>query len=158
MGIFGREYDRDHGYRSRLRGGQRYGAGSWRYGEDHGYGAGSEYDLDYGRKSRWQTDYGDPFGDRISHTPMRMIRGDFDPQRYGGGYQPRYGGEYQPRYGGEYGPRQRGWRGAPPQGYSPYDREDYRPRRGSWGRERAWRGSDPESRGYRESRYDAGWF
>lgn len=142
MGIFGRDYERDYGYRRRFRGGDRYGAGSWRYGEDYGYGAASEYDRDFSHKSRWQTDYGDPFGDRISHTPMRMIRGDF----------------HHPRYGGEYEPRDRGWRGDATRGYAPYDREDYGPRGGSWGRERMWRGSAPGYRGYRESRYDQGWF
>lgn len=32
------------------------------------------YDEQY--KSRAQTDYGDPFGDRQNHTPIRMVRGE----------------------------------------------------------------------------------
>src|SRR5690606_33772563 len=37
--------------------------------------SGDGYDTGY--KSRWQTDFGDPFNDRGSRTPFRMHRGEF---------------------------------------------------------------------------------
>jgi hypothetical protein len=52
-----------------------------------GLGYGEEY------KSRWQTERGDPFGDRERHTPIRMMRGEW--------------GEYDRDYGRAF--RQRGY-------------------------------------------------
>lgn len=82
------------------------------YGQEYtGMGG---YGREY-RKSRWQTDYGDPFHDRERGTPVRMIHGEY--QGYGGEYM-GYGGEYG--YGEEYTSRGRmgryrrgaGWQGA----------------------------------------------
>lgn len=107
MAFFGRDYDRDYdaGYRSSGRNsgrsfwgtsgapmrphsdyGVEYGErhtprGSYRFGfaGRGGMEPGRGYDAGYDRayKSRWQTDYGDPFGDRERHTPMRIIRGEY---------------------------------------------------------------------------------
>ena len=102
MALFGRDYDRDfsRGYRGSNWGGNRTyysepgGAPLNRdrfdrgYSRDLGYSGASRYDTgfgateyDRGYKSRWQTDYGDPYGDRQQNTPMRVIReqhGDYD--------------------------------------------------------------------------------
>lgn len=51
-------------------------------------------DYDQGYKSRWQTDYGDPYGDRRYHTPMRVIRGS----AHGYDRTPRYGRDYNAGY------------------------------------------------------------
>ncbi|HEX2094406.1 MAG TPA: hypothetical protein VHG28_18525 [Longimicrobiaceae bacterium] len=79
-------YDHDFTYRgtpgSNVDGGLtgRMEHGS-RYGADYptGYGAGMHrgYDRDLGGRDRWETDNGDPFGDRQSGTPIRVIRGGF---------------------------------------------------------------------------------
>ena len=42
---------------------------------DRGYGYGAGYDRNF--HSRAETDYGDPFGDRTSQTPIRVMRGEF---------------------------------------------------------------------------------
>src|SRR5690606_19699356 len=72
-------YDTDYAadrYRRRSGG---YGRDRWAGGR---YDQGIRYDEDYGswqsrpRKTQWQTDYGDPFGDRQQRTPMRVIRGE----------------------------------------------------------------------------------
>jgi hypothetical protein len=106
MALFGRDYDENYRTGTWSDRGQWGGTNSsgWRTGRDYygGYGANnpgwqsrdrfginrysSDYDnrfgpnygygYDRGFKSRWQTDYGDPFGDRQQHTPMRVIRGD----------------------------------------------------------------------------------
>jgi hypothetical protein len=61
------------------------------------------YDEQY--KSRAQTDYGDPFNDRQSHTPIRVMRGEargYDRDWTGGydrGYSSRSGSA---RYGRDY--------------------------------------------------------
>lgn len=155
MGFFDQGYDRDfdQNYRSAnpypgrsYRGGPgspirtRYGAGygqfergsmAWSpYGSGPGYDEeyrGPGYDRNYG--SRWQTDYGDPFGDRIRQTPIRVIRGE--PRRYDRGFL---------------GGRRRGRRETYPFGYTPYDRRagydiGYRPRSGGFfgrGYDRDW--------------------
>lgn len=70
-------------------GGAGYGYGT-PYARDYGatrWGAGERYDRGY--KSRAETDYGDPFGDRASHTPMRMV--DEDRARRWGAYDRDYG-------------------------------------------------------------------
>ena len=149
MALFGPDYDRDYGYGPRGRPGRTYGAGWGGYdrGFRGGYG-GTEYDAGY--KSRWQTDVGDPYGDRANRTPMRMIRGDF--HGYGEDYRPaqdrgfRGGVERPPRYGRS------------PMGYDPYqNRGGYQGRPGRWNRE-GWNRESPGYRGYSENRYDAGWF
>jgi hypothetical protein len=59
-----------------------------------GLGYGEEY------KSRWQTEQGDPFGDRDRHTPIRMMRGEW------GEYDDDYGRSWRERgYGREFRPR-----------------------------------------------------
>lgn len=73
------------GYGREFTGWRDYDAYGEEYGGMHGYGA--EY-----RKSRWQTDYGDPFHDRERGTPFRMIHGEFE------GYGEEYTG-----YGEDYG-------------------------------------------------------
>lgn len=81
---------------------------------------GNRYDASFGH--RWQTDFGDPFNDRGSHTPFRMMRGPFreghsddlrEAQRREGWAARGYGADYRAR------------------GFDPYDSE--RPRRmGAW--------------------------
>lgn len=66
FGAMDRGYDRDLG-----------GRGNWMDRDRGGY--------DRGFKSREQTDAGDPFGDRTSHTPIRMMRGGFRGGNMGGG-------------------------------------------------------------------------
>ncbi|CAN5377952.1 hypothetical protein BH23GEM4_BH23GEM4_01550 [soil metagenome] len=133
-------YDRD--YAGRQGGGYGYGGGygSGMSGYDREYGSmgGSGYDREGGRygKSRWQTDQGDPFGDRDRNTPIRTTRGEFEAydRDYGArGY--RQGG-YDRGYGGY--AANRGDSGAD-RGYGDYDRG------------RAWSGN--RGRGY-----DRGWF
>lgn len=154
MALFGRDYDRDYGYRGDAWGrgydrGYRPGWGGSNRDDPYlgmtranrGFG-GSMYDRDYGArgydrgyKSRWQTDHGDPFGDRAAHTPMRMIRGPYHREGYDRGFRgdARYGRDYYE---------------ANPMGYDPYGSA----REGTWmrGGERGYR---PYGRGY-----DTGWF
>lgn len=71
---FGRnEYGAEYGRGMRGSGWEREG----RYGQGVGYEPGFPRDRHgYDRheyKSRYQTDAGDPFGDRQSHTPVRMV-------------------------------------------------------------------------------------
>jgi hypothetical protein len=110
MSVFGRGYDRDYdsGYRmSRRYGARGYEGGGyvnqypgyetdyW-YGHRHPYRGphpgdfadpyGNDYRWGRGReKTRWETDYGDPFGDRLNRTPIRVIRGG--PRGYDRGYR-----------------------------------------------------------------------
>lgn len=83
---------------------REYGAGA----ANRGYG----YDRDY--KSRWQTDYGDPFGDRTSRTPIRMTRGEYHAPGYDRGYGPNAnsGGYAGAGYDRDFGVN--------PMGYDPY--------------------------------------
>ncbi len=72
----------DAGYRTRpTHYGSDYGAtGTGRYGRGVGYEPGFPRDRGYDRydyKSRQQTDAGDPFGDRQSRTPVRMVNEDY---------------------------------------------------------------------------------
>lgn len=181
MALFGRDYDRDYGY-----GYEGYGAGR---GYDFGYrqggyqgGGWGGYDREYGHrgdrfggtefhgydrgyKSRWQTDYGDPFGDRDSRTPMRMIRGEFrgsdrdvnagyDRDTRYGAYERGYGhnanpASYEP-YGDWYGAgnrgRERGWNRG-------------RENQNDWNRGRSWnRGGNRFGYGAQRGGYDRGWF
>lgn len=92
-----------------------YRAGGFGYGREYmGYGLGyAAYGPEYGtagygrefEKSRWQTDYGDPFRDRERGTPIRMIRGEY------GEYGEEFGArERGPEYEVEYRPRWRRYR------------------------------------------------
>jgi hypothetical protein len=104
-GIGNRSLDYGRDYRPRR------GEGPARYGADYGRGAfHGEYPRgQYGRefhKSRWETDYGDPFHDREQHTPIRVLRGSFEDyadEFRGGGSRRRSAG-----YGSDY--RRRDWR------------------------------------------------
>jgi hypothetical protein len=135
-------YDRqiDWNRGGRYDSGDDYGYGPYGYGGvgrgmrigyDRGYGASETrraYDSHY--KSRLQTDYGDPFGDRASGTPIRMIRGP---------YQTSYDRDY-------------GWsRAHGPD--SMYDRDHVRGT--DYGR-RPGAGMDRGAYGWRP-RYDGGW-
>jgi hypothetical protein len=122
MARYGRDYNRggwgeDYGNRGYYgggfsdRGGGDYGYRTGGYGFDrtpNRAGWGSTYDRDY--KSRWQTDYGDPFGDRASGTPIRVMRGEFenenvdrgtwrgyDRNHYRGGYTGEHRGDWRSR-------------------------------------------------------------
>jgi hypothetical protein len=80
------------------------------YDRDYGYNADTVgYDRNY--KSRAQTDYGDPFGDRQSRTPIRMIRGEYE-----GGYDNNFRAGNRGYRGNTY---DRDY-GANPMGYDPY--------------------------------------
>lgn len=76
--------------------GSSRGAGG--YGRDFGGGYGSDY------KSDWQTERGDPFGDRRRGTPVQMRWGEFHPRDRDPGGPHRYGSEYDPH--GNYGYRE----------------------------------------------------
>jgi hypothetical protein len=119
---YDRDYDREYSRRSSF---ERGGRGMWGNpaygGYDAGYGAsrrlnqpgigyGAEYgasrpsyrpeggyDWQYDRpyKSRWQTDYGDPFGDREQQTPFRVIRGEGGHPGGRGFRAAEYGGDYR---------------------------------------------------------------
>lgn len=102
--------------------------------------SGNRYDG--GFKSRWQTDFGDPFNDRGSRTPMRMTRGEFrgsNERDFG------WGSSYDRDYA------------ANSMGYDPYNN----PGRGNQGIGR-WNRYDRPYRGHRGSSmrggYDEGWF
>jgi len=108
MSLFGRGYDRDYddGFRSSRPGRSYWGRSGTPMrpnfeSTDRSYGGsqdsfrtrgerpqyyGSDYRLggyDRGYKSRFQTQHGDPFGDRKERTPMRVIRGDAPDQERG---------------------------------------------------------------------------
>jgi hypothetical protein len=63
------------GYGVEYRRGPLYGGDyhRGRYAAEYRGGDGGEF-----RKSRWETDYGDPFHDREQHTPIRVLRGSFE--------------------------------------------------------------------------------
>ena len=119
MARYGTEYDRPFRGGREAGDGYRYGAGygAWvgagearrpGYGYRSGFGYGGfdpgprgEYDRSY--KGRWQTDYGDPFGDRTRNTPFRVTRGDFEnpnrnPHRRGPYDRGDYGAHRPDRY------------------------------------------------------------
>jgi hypothetical protein len=100
---YARDYDRygprRQGFRSDPWGADRIG---YRGRYDDGYGYESY------RKSRWQTDYGDPFGDRQRHTPMRVIRGEphwANRGRWSGDYARDYQAWGFPQHYEPYAPR-----------------------------------------------------
>lgn len=93
-----RDWDRagrgGYGYRGGYARGDRYDAGYRSYGRG--------YDRDY--RDRWQTDFGDPYGDRSNRTPFRLIRGEFENREWN---QDRWRGYDRDmyarrRYGGRY--------------------------------------------------------
>ena len=116
MARYGTEYDRP------FRGGSASVGRGYRYGGDYGSSAGGGGEprplygyrtggfgyrgfvpgqrgaYDRGYKSRSQTDYGDPFGDRTRSTPFRVTRGEFQ----GRGRSPNRSGPYDR---GNYGAR-----------------------------------------------------
>jgi hypothetical protein len=109
-GAYGGEFHRGHGGDSparRATGRARAGAGDDReafYGGEYQRG---QYGREF-RKSRWQTDYGDPFHDREQHTPIRVLRGSFEDyadEFRTGGSRRRSGG-----YGADYRERHQDWR------------------------------------------------
>jgi hypothetical protein len=93
-------YGIEYGYEGDVYGGEfaasRYEAefGPYRGGRDR-------YEAYPRRKSRWETDFGDPFHDRERGTPIRMIRGEWS----------RYDEEYERPRGrwGRQRSRRRGW-------------------------------------------------
>lgn len=128
---FGRDWNPgyDRGYR---------GEAGWRGYEGEGMMGRGRYDR--GFKSRWQTDYGDPFGDRAARTPMRMIRGEFG----GSGDRFGWGSSYDRDYSGH------------SMAYDPYLRMPRgMPSENRWNRyDRGYRGNEMGRRG----RYDSGWY
>ena len=162
MALFGRDYDRNFGHRGGLGnrgydrghrsgwnpydrdvssfGGVRYEPSMERNRYDREFG-GSEYDRGY--KSRWQTNHGDPFGDRAAHTPMRVIRGEYRSD-YDRGYR---GGDRQDFRSNRGNPYDRNFHEGGSAGYDPYSsREGTRMRGGG-------RNNRTYGRGY-----DTGWF
>lgn len=109
----GYRYDRDFGRQQRPQG---YGARTWGYGAGVWGGAsdfdrydqqyrGGERGYDRGMRDRWQTDHGDPFGDRAAHTPMRMVREGHEYDRGYRGYDRDFGNrdfDDRNRYRGSY--------------------------------------------------------
>jgi len=84
----GNRYDQDLGPRRGFPGQERGGRHDYDRGftgrgggmdYDRDFGARGEYDRDFGR-DRMRTDAGDPFGDRQSRTPFRVLRGGFDTE------------------------------------------------------------------------------
>lgn len=93
----GNRYDQDLGPRRGMQGQERGGrhdydrgflGGHRHEGYDRDWSARGGYDRGFGR-DRMRTDAGDPFGDRGSRTPFRVIRGGFDTEETdrGGWYQ-----------------------------------------------------------------------
>lgn len=175
-------YDRDSDwYAGRGQGmgmgmGAGMGSNNWNYDRDfdrgNTFGASSDMDRGYDRdhKGRWQTDNGDPFGDRTSQTPIRMMRGGFRNDEDRGGMLG--GSNYDRDFGRGYGAgsnmnydrdmRDRGGmmgRGSMDDdrtymhglGYDPYDGDDMNRGRsgGTWGMQ----GQNRNRGGY-----DRGWF
>ncbi|HEV2146863.1 MAG TPA: hypothetical protein VGR37_05560 [Longimicrobiaceae bacterium] len=145
-------FDRDTGWHA----GRGMGTGgAWNYDRDMmdrgRYGATDmdRYDRDY--KSRWQTDNGDPFGDRTSRTPMRVMRGeyhnydrDFDRRPYGAGSNMNYDRDMVYRADADRDMDRGYMHGL---NYDPYqERGDLRTGRTGWG-------ASDRNRGY-----DRGWF
>ncbi len=106
------------------------------YGRDY-MPRGNRYGSGYRRQ--WQTDQGDPFGDRSSHTPIRMTEGSFrDQERQGtSGWDMDYDRDYS----------------ANPVGYDPYYDQSRQSRQG-YGRTRY----DRDIRRGRARGYDTGWW
>jgi hypothetical protein len=112
MDRYDRDYDREmnttynrnrmgasgYGTSGRMGAHERGFSGRRNVGYDRPYWGYDTWDYDAQYKSRQQTDTGDPFGDRESRTPIRVVdeprdRGWFSSDReYDRGY--RYGGDY----------------------------------------------------------------
>lgn len=160
-------FDRDSGWYSGRGAGMGMGGGSaWNYDRDFERGGGNMgassdmgggYDRNY--KGRWQTDNGDPFGDRSSQTPIRMMRGGFQG---GGEGRGAMGNGYDRDFGRGYGAGSgMGYdrdmmRGGSMDndrsymnglGYDPYEGDLNRGRGGGWGMQQN-----------RNRGYDRGWF
>ena len=147
-----------HGYNREgynREGWNRGGYGATGYDRNYyGYGNDRGYARDY--KSRWETDYGDPFGDRTSRTPIRMMNEEF----HGGGYDRDYNAGMRNRYDREY----RGGNYSTGVGNDPYygtgdtrGNMGYGNRGGYNAGYRGW--GYNEDRGYGNNRgYDSGWF
>jgi hypothetical protein len=150
-------FDRDSSwYSGRGQGMGMGGGGAWNYDRDFDRGnslgasssdMGGGYDRNY--KGRWQTDNGDPFGDRASQTPIRMMRGGFQ----NGEDRGMMGSNYDRDFGRGYGAgsnmgydrdMMRGGGMDRDPGYDPYGRP------GSWGMQN----NQNRNRGG----YDRGWF
>jgi hypothetical protein len=143
-GGFGNRYDRGYGASSMPPYGSDYAGRDSRRGYDRPYWGHDTWRYDENYKSREQTDAGDPFGDRQSGTPMRVVdeprdrgwfgRGGYDrEQRYDASYRydRGYGASNRPDrgYGGDY-------RSANPMGYDPYESRGPRDEPGFRGRSR----------------------
>jgi hypothetical protein len=114
------------------------------------------YDDNY--KSREQTDAGDPFGDRQSGTPIRVVDEPRDRGWFGGSsrdYDRNFRYDRDTRYGSDFTNSRRGNTGntgsysANPMGYDPYDN------RGGDTHRLGGRGSES---GFRNRNYDRDWF
>lgn len=101
-------YGRDYGWGQRIDPGYGFGADAGRgyfparygapagryepsrvagYGYDRGFYAAAGDVYDYNYKNRWETDLGDPYGDRAAHTPVRVMRGGFRADNRGAGWR-----------------------------------------------------------------------
>jgi hypothetical protein len=157
-GMFGSGWDRDRNRNYARDRGERWSGADDRayYGSMRGYVGGERYDRGYqsrgygsdydrGYKSRWQTDHGDPYGDRTSNTPMRVIRGEYHSR----GHRDRsdrgwFGRDRdRERYEADYSTN--------PMGYDPYRSRESSVERG-WGMRDFDRGSR-YGRDFREDRY-----
>lgn len=148
-GMYGGGWDQD-----RNRGSGRGRSDSWtgagpgapgydRY--DRSYrssGYGGDYDRNY--KSQWQTDHGDPFGDRSSHTPMRVIRGEYQARGDRDRNDRGWFGSDRDRYEADYSSN--------PMGYDPYRSRESSMERG-WGMRGGYEGGSRYGRDYRGDRY-----
>jgi hypothetical protein len=84
-GSYDRGYSPSGDYDRGFRGGYSYREPfhpSLRESYDRGYDAGFRA-RDRNSKSRYETDYGDPFGDRARRTPFRAVRGEYDDRDRG---------------------------------------------------------------------------
>jgi len=128
---YGNRYDRGYGASSVPPYGGDYGARDAQGGYDRSYRGHNTWRYDENYKSREQTDSGDPFGDRSSGTPMRVVdeprdrgwfgRSDYDREhRYDASFRnDRSSRGDRGGYGGDY-------RGGHPMGYDPYEGRESR--------------------------------
>jgi hypothetical protein len=149
------ERDRNRGFgrgrsegwtEDRYRSGPSQGYTSDRYDRTYSArGTGSRYGSDYDRnyKSQWQTDHGDPYGDRSSHTPMRVIRGEYQSRSNRDDDRSGWFGRDRNRYEADYSSN--------PMGYDPYRSRESSMERG-WGMRDFDRGSR-YGRDFRGDRY-----
>lgn len=139
--------DRDTGYSSTPGYGTDYGARNARGAYDRPYWGHDTWRYDEHYKSRQQTDAGDPFGDRQSGTPIRVVDEPRDRGGWFGGGRGGYDRDvgYDRTYRGDrgFGAGRSGYgsdyHSANPAGYDPYDN----------------RGGDTN---FRNRGYDRNWF